>query len=129
MPLKHDRRRRDKMLIGCTVICTICTIVVVAVVAPTVVLTSGKAESNQDANQQIQRARADSIRTACADQNERHDFALVVTNRLLAKPAVPSQTRRLTPQEQQARDAAIRTWVSALVPRRDCDLLVRRSVK
>lgn len=68
---------------------------------------------------QIRDTRRDSIVIACQEQNRRHDFALIVTNRLLARPATPQ--RPLTPQERAARDAAIRTWVNALVPEQDCE--------
>lgn len=76
---------------------------------------------------QIQQSRADAIRVSCMDQNDRHAFAVEVTERLLARPPVPP-SRSLTPQEERARRAAVRTWVNALVPERDCRKLVGRVV-
>lgn len=82
---------------------------------------------NSERITQIQRSRVDTILASCRDQNERHDFAVIVTNRLIARPAVPP-ARRFTPQQRRAQNAAIQTWVNALVPRRDCERLVGRSV-
>lgn len=75
----------------------------------------------------IQQSRSELILTSCRDQNERHEFALSVTVRLLARPPVPP-AKSLTPMEKAARDAAVRTWVNALVPERDCSKLVSRSI-
>lgn len=82
---------------------------------------------NSERITQIQQSRVSAILAACHDQNQRHDFAVLVTNRLIARPAVPP-SRKLTPQQKLAQRAAIRTWVSALVPRRDCERLAGRTV-
>ena len=71
----------------------------------------------------VQDQRREAIRVQCEDQNQRHDFALLVTNRLLARPVKPRQD--LTPQEKAAAAAQVRTWVNALVPERDCARLVK----
>lgn len=87
---------------------------------------SSRADSAQSIAVAIQQERARAVRENCEQQNARHDQALTVTLALLKRPAVP---RKLTPQQKQAQAGAIVEWVDALVPRRDCSLLVERQVQ
>lgn len=70
----------------------------------------------------VQDERERSIRMACKDTNERHDRALAKLDILIEK--VPP-ARRARAQQGRAGTVAL---IEALVPRRDCGKLVKRSV-
>jgi hypothetical protein len=83
---------------------------------------------NHASTEQIQQERVRNTRAACLDLNARHDAALKVTYQLLAHPAVPP-SRKLTVEQTQKRNDALNRWIGALVPKRDCDALVLKSIK
>ncbi len=83
---------------------------------------------NHASTVQIQSERIHNTRVACMDLNARHDQALKVTYQLLAHPAVPP-SRKLTVEQVQKRNDALNRWIGALVPKRDCEALVLKSIK
>lgn len=70
----------------------------------------------------IQDERENSIRTSCQETNQRYDKAIKTLDELIAK--APAERRR------RAREGRAGTvlLIDALVPKRDCDALVGRSV-
>lgn len=72
---------------------------------------------------EIQVQRADSIRLACVEQNFRHDRTIAALDTLIAK--VPPGRRE---RARQSRAGTV-LLIESLAPRRDCEGLVRRSVK
>jgi hypothetical protein len=71
---------------------------------------------------QIQNERARSVRENCEQVNDRHDHAIETLDRLIAK-APPSRRQRAI----QNRAATV-LLLDAIVPKRDCERLVRQSV-
>jgi S1-C subfamily serine protease len=109
------------------VIALIVTVALTSITSTVALLkVSHRADSAKAIAVAIQRERARSVMENCEQQNVRHDQALGVTLALLKRPAVP---RKLTPEQKQAQAGAIVEWVDALVPRRDCGLLVQRQVQ
>jgi hypothetical protein len=76
---------------------------------------------------QIQTEREQSIRTACVDQNARHRATVAQLDarlRLAVATASPAQARQI--RQSRAFTVAL---IDALAPVRDCDAVVRRSVR
>lgn len=71
----------------------------------------------------IQDERENSIRTSCQETNRRYDKTIDTLDRLIAE-APPGR-------RQRAREGRAGTvlLINALVPKRDCDALVGRSVR
>lgn len=74
----------------------------------------------------IQAERAASTRRRCEEDNRRHDQAVVVTIDLLDNPAVP---RKETPQQARNYRRDVLRWVDTIVPARNCDDLVKQTVR
>ena len=75
----------------------------------------------------IQRSRAESIRTSCLAQNRRHDEALRTLNQI-----VQDRLPKVTPFERRrliASQATTATLIESLVPHQNCDRIVARFVK
>lgn len=74
----------------------------------------------------IQAERAAATRRNCEDANRRHDQAITVTLDLLDNPAVP---RKLTSKQARAYRRDVLRWVDTIVPARNCDDLVKETVR
>lgn len=112
------RRKTDKLIVFCTVLCILCA-GVVAVVSWTVLDT-------KSATQQIQAERAENIRRNCQDTNDRYTKTVHELDRLLAV-----RTRTMTSTERKAvmaSRAATVVLIASLAPRRDCDRVVAEQV-
>jgi hypothetical protein len=72
----------------------------------------------------IQQQRAESIWTTCNDQNRRHDDAIRELNELLERVPVGPERERA-----RLRTEATERLIDVLVPRQNCDQLVRERVR
>lgn len=84
------------------------------------------AKENRRLSLAIQAQRAASIYDNCNDQNDRHKTAVRVTLRLLGHPVVQPNPP-LTHAQMNAQRRVIIKWVSALVPKRDCQQAVEKA--
>jgi hypothetical protein len=78
--------------------------------------------ANASATRQIQEERARSVYANCMDINRRHDNSIRQLDALIAQ-APPERRERA-----KAGRAGTVLLIQALVPKRDCDALVKRSV-
>lgn len=85
---------------------------------------SVQAQSAKSVAAAIQRERARTIRENCEQQNARHNEVFAVVRQLLQRPAIPP--RKLTAKQKQAQVDATFRFVDALVPMKDCAVLVKR---
>lgn len=136
MPPRHDRRRRDKLLLGCALICTICTVATVLIVGPTVLDAHHLSAENEkrikdvavltDANarltRQIQDERTHNVIVNCRDTNHRHDATISKLNELVAATSGAERARA------RANLAGTIALLEAIVPHRSCRALARRQV-
>lgn len=70
----------------------------------------------------IQAERERNIRTNCVAQNERHDDAIAALDEVIATAPLSRRARA-----RQGRQSTV-FLLEAIVPRRDCDVLVHRQV-
>lgn len=81
------------------------------------------ADQARELSRQIQQERSRFIRSSCESQNQRHDATIKTLNKLVAA-ASGQRKRRLV-----ASRPGTTLLIKALVPKRDCDEVVRRAVR
>lgn len=82
-------------------------------------------KANRQRIADVQRSREDTVRLACAEQNERHDGTIRTLDRLIL------ETRKMHPERaRRAAESRVGTvlLIEALAPKRDCDKRVRELV-
>lgn len=115
MPPRHDRRKRDKLLFGCTLICVICTVATVGVVAPTVLGTHHLGTQNQERIKDVARLERENQQAKDALCVFRSDLQARVDagNEFLADhpdgiPGIPAKQFRTSLDNQQRTVSALR---------------------
>lgn len=74
----------------------------------------------------IQKSRADSVRSSCREQNARHDATIATLDRLLEQASQGASPRRAEQIERSRASTVL--LIDALAPKRNCERRVRTLV-